>query len=143
MKISDPWIAKETFSNVSKVEKKLSYSRWIEFIETRKDYFTWLEDTEEGKTTLANLNEVPESFRTKILKAHDRMKALAEFSPEKGYFEVIVQFNERLGVIGTTFQKEIKQHHLEVLFKMAEYLDAYVLNNGTQIIDRDVISGLS
>lgn len=142
MKISDPWIAKEKFKNLSKIEKKLSHDLFVEFIEKYKDYFIWQEDTEEGKKTLIGLSEIPESFREKITNIHNKRWANAEFNSKKGYYEVILKFNQRLGVISTTFQKKIRKHHLELLLEMANYLDAHLLNNGTEIIDESYLDDL-
>jgi len=141
-KIKDPWIAKEKFSNISKVTTKLSLDKWVGFVESHLDYFTWLEETDKGKRTLANLESIPESFREGVLKSHNKQQACAEFNRNKGYHELIVQFNNRLGVIGTTFQKPITRDHLRMLLAMANHLDAYLLNNGTEIIDERVIEGL-
>ena len=141
-KISDPWIAKEKFNNISKVKEKLSKETWVEFINNNTDYFIWLENTERGKKTLANLDKIPESFKNGVLRNHDKQEACAEFNQKKGYHEVVVQFNERLGVIGTTIQKPITKAHLRMLLDMANHLDAYLLNNGTEIIDEAFLKSL-
>lgn len=143
MKISDPWISKEKFKNISKIEEKLTYDSYIEFIDAHQDYFTWEEETEQGKNTLKNLDEIPKSFRDGILKSHSKQKANAEFNSKKGYYEVIVQFNEDLGVIRTTFQKKIKKHHLELLLEMANHLDALLLVDGIKIINEETLNELS
>ncbi|WP_077399065.1 hypothetical protein [Cellulophaga omnivescoria] len=139
MKISDPWISKEKFKNISKIKEKISYDAYIEFIDTHQDYFTWEEETEQGKNTLKNLDEIPKAFRDGILKSHSKQKANAEFNLKKRYYEVVVQFNEELGVIRTTFQKKIKKHHLELLLEMANYLDALLLVDGTKIINKETL----
>ena len=142
MKITDPWIAKEKFKNISKIEKKLSYDSYIEFIDTYQDYFTWEEETEQGKNTLENLHKIPKSFRDGILKSHNKQKANAEFNLKKGYYEISLNFNHDLGVIGTTFQKKIKKHHLELLLEMANHLEALLLINGTTIVDENTLNKL-
>jgi len=143
MKISDPWIAKEKFNNISKIEKKLDYDKWVEFIEQNLDYFIWLENTDRGKKTLADLSKIPESFREGILKGHNRKQVLAEFNTKKGFHEVMVRFNQELNVIGTTFQKPITKKHVQILLDMANYLDAYLLNNGTEIIDETFLENMN
>ena len=47
-----------------------------------------------------------------------------------------------LGVIGTTFQKKIKKHHLELLLEMANHLEALLLINGTTIVDENTLNKL-
>ena len=139
-KISEPTIAKERYDNSTKITAKLSYPKWVEFIEKNSDYFIWLEDTEKGKQTLANLDKVPESFREGVLKGHNKSRAFAEFNSQKGYYEMYVDFVEKYGLITTTFMKSITLKHLSILLDMANYLDAYLLNNGTEIIDEKVLN---
>jgi hypothetical protein len=137
--IKDPWIAKEKFDYVGNVKEKLLQEKWAEFIDKNADYYTWLENTDEGKNTLANIDKVPDDFREAILKSHNRSKVYAEFNSKKKHYEVILAFNPDLGVIGTTFQKPITKGHLRRLLDMATYLDAYLLNNGKEIIDEKFI----
>ena len=142
MKIIDPTIAKLPYSNINKVIVPVDYERWIEFMNHKFDYFTWVEDTDEGKDTVLNIDKVPESFRERVLKEHDKRKAYAEFNEKKGYYELIVQFNDKFGIVHTTFMKPITKDHLKILLNMANYLDTYLLNNGTEIIDEKVLESL-
>jgi hypothetical protein len=137
--INDPWIAKETFERVSKVKNKLDYCKWVEFIENNLDYFTWLENTEKGNNTLKNLDNIPQSFRDGIIKGHNKQSAYAEYNDQKGYYEVIFNFNNELGVVGTTFQKKINAVNIKILLSLANHLDAYLLNHGTEIIDESYL----
>lgn len=142
MKIIDPTIAKSPYKNVNKVISPLNHNQWIEFMNNKFDYFTWAEDTEEGKNMVINIDKVPESFREQVLKEHDKRKAYAEYNEKKGYHQFIVQFNDKFGIVHTTFMKPITKDHLKMLLEMANYLDAYLLNNGTEIIDEKVIDAL-
>lgn len=139
MKLSDPTIAKEKYRNRKNLTKQVSYSNWVEFIDNHQGYFIWQEDTEEGKETLKNLDKIPESFREGILKSHNRSRAFAEYNEKKGYYEIYIDYIELFGTVSTTFQKKIEKRHLEILLDMADYLDALLLNNGTEIIDRDYL----
>lgn len=141
-KIKDPWIAKQKFNNINKIEKKLDYRKWVEFIENHKDYFIWYEDTEDGKKVKENINEFPNWAKEKILRNLNKTDSYAEFNNKKGYYEIRICFNEELNVISTTFQKKITIKHLKILLEMATHLDALLLNNGTQIIDEEVIENL-
>lgn len=142
-KIKDPWIAKEKFDYIGNVKQKLLPEKWAEFIDKNSDYYTWLENTDEGRETLSNIDKIPLDFREGILKGHNKCKAYAEFNAKKKYHEVIVAFNPDLGVIGTTFQKPVTKVHLKRLLDMANYLDAYLLNNGNEIIDEKFIESLA
>ena len=138
--IKDPSIAKEKFDYRLKIKEHLPYERWVEFINSKSDYFTWLEDTVEGKETLKNIEKIPESFREGVLKGHNKLKACAEKKKKKGYYEFIIQYNKKFGHVSTTFMKPIEKEHLKLLLEMAKYLDAYLLNNGTEIIDENVLN---
>lgn len=140
--IKDPWIAKEKFDYIANVQQKLNHEKWIEFIDKNLDYYTWLEDTADGRKTLDNLEAIPMEFRQSILDTHSKSKVYAEFSTKKKYYGVIITFNKDFGVIGTTFQKPITQEHLRKLLDMAIFLNANVLNNGNEIIDEKMLGEL-
>lgn len=137
--VKDPWIAKETFNFVFEITKKLNYDLWVEFVTNNKNYFDWKEETELGAELLQNIGMFPEEFREGILGSLHKTQACAEFNIHNGYYEVILTFNKQFGIISTTFQKKIKPHHLRMLLDMATYLDAYLLHNGTEIIDESFI----
>lgn len=141
-KLKDPWIAKEKFDYILNVKKPIDYEKWVDFIDNNLDYFTWLENTEKGINTLKNLDKIPQSFREGIIQGHNKQSAYAEFNDQKGYYEVILSFNKEMGVIGTTFQKKIKPVHIKILLSLATHLDAYLLNNGTEIIDESYLNKL-
>lgn len=141
MKISDPWIAMEPFDYILDVKSKVDYKKWVEFIESHSEYFSWLENTEKGKKTLSQIDLVPASFKENVLIAHNKLKALAELN-KSGYHEVIIHFNNKTGTIGSTFQKKITKKDLTLLLEMANYLDALLLNNGDEIIDKEYIESL-
>lgn len=88
------------------------------------------------------MDKVPEWAKEKALRSLNKTNSYAEFNKKKGYYEIRVCFNEELNVISTSFQKKITIKHLKILLEMANYLDALLLNNGTQIIDEKVIEDL-
>src|SRR5690606_15037574 len=133
--IKDPSIAQQKYDNYEDIREKVPHDNWAQFINENLDYYTWLEGTDEGKIRLKNLNSIPESFKNKILNLHDKKRALAEYNSEQGYYEVIIDYIDKYGKISTTFQKPITKKHLQRLLDMANYLDAYLLNNGKDIID--------
>ena len=142
MKIKKLWIAREKFNNILHIKNKLSYHKWIEYIDNHQDYFVWYEDTEDGIHIKNNIDKVPDDFIGKTLLSLNKRKALAEFNNKKGYYEVVIGFNDELGTISTTFMKRIKKEHLRRLLDLANYPDALLLNNGTKIMDEKVIEGL-
>ncbi len=92
---------------------------------------------------MENINLIPEGFKKAVIEGHKKKQVCAEFNDRKGYHEVIIKFNEELGVLGTTFQKPITKFHLKWLIEMAEHLDAFVLNNGRVIIDESFVKKMS
>jgi hypothetical protein len=140
--IKDPWIAREKFDNISNIKTKLSHLQWVEYIEDHQDYFTWYEDTPDGIYRKNNMDKVPDSFKEKVLYSLNKHKVFAEFNKKKGWYEIVIGFNDELNVIGTTFMKPIKKEHLRRLLDMANCLDALLLNHGDEIIDEKVIEGL-
>lgn len=139
MKIRYLWIAKEKFKSISMIKNKLSYEKWVEYIEANQDYFTWYENTADGIYRKNNMHEVPEHSIEKFKRLLNKRSAYAEFNSKKGWHEVIIDFNDIDGLISTTFQRRVKKKDLEMLLEMANYLDAYVLNGGSKIIDEKFI----
>ena len=140
-KIKDLYIAKEKFSNINKMEKKIDYEKWKKFIDTHKDYFTWEDDTADGIYRKNNIDKIPEWAREGILNSQ-KGKALAEFNKKKGWYEVVLSFHKDLGIITTTFQKKIEKKHLLHLLELANYLDALLLIDGKTVIDQQFIEEL-
>jgi hypothetical protein len=134
-KIKDPWIAKEKFKYISDVKEKLSHEKWVEYIDAHKDYYLWFEETELGIDLSNKLRTEPEVSRLDFSKELNKTIAKAEYNEKKGNFDVILTFSHEYGTIGSTFNKKISNQHIVRLIDLAKFLDAYVLNNGKQIID--------
>lgn len=132
-------IAKESYNYSDEVKRKLPYEKWVEYISNHLDYYEWLEDTNKGKERLSNIDKIPEAFRNGVLEQLSKSQALAEFNEKKGWHEIVIDFHRDIGVIKTAFMKRITKVHLRRLLDMANYLDAYLLNNGNEIIDEKFI----
>ena len=86
------------------VKEDINYSKWVEYIDTHQDYFTWAEDTMEGKEALANIDKVPESFRERTLKTYSKNRCCAEYNDKKKYYEVIISnYDQKIGI---SFEKK-------------------------------------
>ena len=86
------------------VKEDINYSKWVEYIDTHQDYFTWAEDTMEGKEALANIDKVPESFRERTLKTYNKNRCCAEYNDKKKYYEVIISnYDQKIGI---SFEKK-------------------------------------
>jgi hypothetical protein len=140
--IKDPTIAKEKYKWSHQVQNKLDYEKWVDFIEQNNDYFIWDENTPDGIHLRENMDKVPDWAREGILNSN-KGKALAEFNTKKGWHEIVIGFHKDFGIVTTTFMKPITKAHLRRLLDMATYLDAYLLNNGNEIIDEQFIESLA
>jgi len=140
--ITDPTISLEKYEWSFNIKNKLNYDKWVEYIDAHKDYFTWYEDTDDGIKTKNTINEVPEDFREGVLLKLQKQQVRAEYNPKKCWYEVVIDFHKNFGIIHTTFMKPLKKEHLTMLLNIANYLDAFLLNNGKTIIDKKVIDDL-
>lgn len=134
-------IAKSKFKCAKERIEELDHSKWIEFIESHKDYFIWYEDTEDGIYRKNNMDKVPDWARLGVKRQLNRTDVNAEYNNKKGYYEVRVCFGVD-GIIYITFQKKITYKHLEMFLDMANHLDALLLKNGNEIIDTKFIEEL-
>lgn len=141
-KIKDPEISKEKFKTLDNVKNKLEHNLWIDFINSNLNYYTWYEDSPDGINLKNNINKVPQDFKEKALNSLNKTKVYAEYNEKKGYYEIILNFNIEYGIVYTTFQKKITKKHLYRLLEMANYLDALLLNNGTEVIDEKIIESM-
>ena len=82
--IKDPSIAKEIYEQTRFINDKLSYEKWVDFIDKHQDYFTWEDDTSDGINRKNNIDKIPEWAREGVLNSY-KSKALAEFNTKKGY----------------------------------------------------------
>ncbi|WP_269222515.1 hypothetical protein [Flavobacterium sp. IMCC34518] len=140
--IKDPDIAMEKYEQSRLIKTKLDYKKWIEYVDSNQDYYTWYENTQSGIETKNRIDEVPEDFRDGVIDSLNKMKVCAEYNSKKGWYEIIIDFHIDYGVIHTTFMKKITKEHLKRLLDMADYLNAYLLNSRKTIIDKKVIDEL-
>jgi len=139
MKLIDPTIALEKYQFLSDIKQRIQKQDWIDAIESRSDRFIWLEDTPGGKSTMASIDSIPEKFREKVERLHNRTEACAEFNQKKGVFDMKLGYLESYGALYSSFEKTITKQDLRLMLSIADELGAYVLNNGNQIIDKEFI----
>lgn len=139
--IKDPSIAKDIYDQARFVSNKLSYEKWVEYIDNHQDYFSWEDDTPDGIYRRNNIDKIPEWAREGIINSY-KAKALAEFNDKKGWHEISLAYHKDFGIITTTFQKSIKKKQLLILLDLANYLDALLLKDGKEIIDKKLIEEL-
>jgi hypothetical protein len=141
-KIRDLQIAKNKIDFIVDINEELNCHKWMEYIMQHSDYFIWDEDTEEGKQTLANIDKVPENFRKKILGGLNKKGYYAEYNDKKKRYNIHISFFSEYNRIGIGFERQLTINDLRRFLDMANYLDALLLNNGTEIIDECTIVSL-
>ncbi|MCX2682126.1 hypothetical protein OOZ15_19425 [Galbibacter sp. EGI 63066] len=137
-------IAKEPYDlGGDKSNSKIEYLKWVEFIDNHPEEFIWKENTKNGKELLANIDKVPDSFKERVLASLNKGACYREFDKKKGYYNINVGFNPVSRSVNIGFERVPKPEDLKNFLEMANYLDAMLLRNGTEIIDESYLESLS
>lgn len=139
-KIKELTIAHCTYNYLSDIKKNIDYNTWVDYINSNFEIFIWAEDTKDGKQNLANIDKVPESFRERVLIAHNKHRCFADFDIKKQSYNIVVSFYDKK--IGINLNRTPKLEDLKIFVQMAKHLDALLLKDGTEIIDEKVIESL-
>ena len=140
-KIRELEIAKIPFDITQKCSENLEYKKWVDFVEYSD--FIWKEDTLEGKSTIENINSIPESFRERVLESLNKRTACFDFNEKENQYRILVTFRSEFNYIGINIESKLSIFDLKILFNMAKHLDALIIKDGTQIIDEKMIESLS
>jgi hypothetical protein len=112
--------------------EKISYKKWIEFIENHKDYFMWYEDTEDGKNALKNIDKVPEWAKTGLAYRLNKTNVYSTNKIVKQSFDLILRYFDDEGIVKIDIEKKMSKEIAEILLRMAEYLNGKLIINGTK-----------
>lgn len=137
-KNTDFRIAKGLLKDIFAKTEPLDSDKWIQFIENHSDYFIWNEDTEEGKKTLENINEISEDFKERILTSLNKTSSYAEYNYRNKKYDIFVGFYSSLNYIKIQFARTPKLEDLKIFIEMAKHLDALLLKDGKEIIDENM-----
>ena len=135
-------IAKSRILNANTKLEPLDYKKWQEFVENYNEYFIWNENTEEGKKRLQNIDNVPEEFKCRVLARLSKGVCFLRFNNMTKLYDISITFYCELNWITIQFAHNPKIEELKLFLDMANYLDAYLLYNGNEIIDEKVIESL-
>ncbi|SDD34458.1 hypothetical protein [Williamwhitmania taraxaci] len=125
-----------------KSNSNIEYLKWVDFIDTHSDHFIWKENTKEGVETLTNIDKVPESFKERVLDSLNKSACYKEFDVKKGFYNINLGFNYIDNMVSIGFERTPKLEDLKIFLAMANHLDAFLLKDGTEIIDERVIDSL-
>ena len=118
-------IGRYSFVNITK-DGDIDYKKWIDFIESHKDYFIWYEDTEEGKEVLKNIDEIPEDFKSRVSYSLSKTNAYCTKKLSKNSWDCIISYNIENN-ISVHLEKKITKPIAEILLEMANYLEAKII----------------
>lgn len=108
-------------------EGTIPWEKWVEFIESHSDYFSWLEDTDKGKEKLAKVANIPVFLREEALKRYQKKQAHGSYNKKRWYHEVILNYS--VNCINMTIQKDLSKKELLLLLKMADFFKLSLLDN--------------
>lgn len=136
-------IAKSKRPKANTVTEPLDYQKWVDFVDSNSGVFTWKEDTPDGIQILKDIDKVPENFRVGLLAGLNKISCFTEFDSNKGYYNIRVAFNEKFNWISIDFERSPKSEDLEIFVKMADYLDALLLVDGTKVINEETLKNIT
>lgn len=136
-------IAKGLLDDVLVKTEPLDYDKWVKFIDDNSNYFIWNENTEEGKKSLQNIVNVPDDFKERVIASLNKVRCFAEFNDKRSLFDISVSFYEDLNWITIQFARTPKLKDLKIFVEMAKHLDALLLKDDKEVIDKEKIDGLT
>jgi hypothetical protein len=126
----DLTIAREPLGPAKQITRKLDYQKWQAYVSSNAAYFIWAEDTPEGKSTLANLDKVPASFRERVLSAYNKARCFAELNASKNQYNVSMTFHDDLNRITVAFNRPVTRTDIQRFSDLAAHLEAFLFANG-------------
>ena len=118
-------IGRYSFVNITK-DDDIDYQKWIDFIESHKDYFIWYEDTEDGIYRKNNMDKVPNDFKEGILYKLNKTNVYCTKKLSKNSWDCIISYNIENN-ISVHLEKKITKPIAEILLEMANYLEAKII----------------
>ena len=118
-------IGRYSFVNITK-DGDIDYKKWIDFIESHKDYFIWYEDTEEGKKIRERIDEFSQRVKEGILYKLNKTNVYCTKKLSKNSWDCIISYNIENN-ISVHLEKKITKPIAEILLEMANYLEAKII----------------
>ena len=120
----------------------IDYQKWVEYVNSHQDFFTWYENTENGKNILNEINTVSEKIQELILESLNKVTCYAKFNPKRNYYDISVTCDDVTKRVTITFERRPKIEEIKVFLDMAKHLDAMLLYRGKKNIDEKLIEEL-
>ena len=141
-KLRELYIVKEKNDFSEKNTNRVDYQKWVEFVEKNKETYMWFEDTQKGENILKNIDSIPNDFRDSFLSLFNHTSCFYNYNNKKNCYNVGLIFHKKLKRITIYFERKIEKLDLELLFSMANYLDALLLIDEKTVIDQQFIEEL-
>jgi len=135
-------IAKGLLNDVFAKTEPLDYNKWVRFIDDRPNFFTWNENTESGKKTLQNIDEISENFRERVLASLSKGGCFAEYDSKKGNYNISISINKINNWITIQFARTPRLEDLRIFVEMANHLDALLLVDGTKVVNEETLKDI-
>jgi hypothetical protein len=136
---SDIRIAKAVIKDIFTVPEPLEYKKWVNFIDDHNNEFIWNENTKKGIEILNNIDNIPQDFKERVLASLNKTNCYKEYSSKKGYYNINIGINREDNWISINFERTPRLEDLKIFVEMANYLEAYLLVEGTHIIDEEYL----
>lgn len=137
------YIATNIMDSVFTKTQPLNYEKWVDFIDRNQSEFIWYEKTKSGIEAAENIDKVPEDFKVGVIASLNKVRTFKEFDKKKGYYNITCAFDSMNKRISIGFERTPKLEDLKIFVEMANHLDALLLKDGTEIIDKKMIENLT
>ena len=117
-------IGRYSFVNITK-DGDIDYKKWIDFIESHKDYFIWYEDTEEGKKIRERIDDFSPRVKEAVLYKLNKTNVYCTKKLSKNFGDCIVKY--AINEVSVSLEKKITKPIAEILLEMANYLEAKII----------------
>lgn len=104
----------------------IDYAQWVLFIESRRDYFTWYEETEQGIRAKNNLDRFSEGMKKILLYRLSKTTAYSTTKIVKDPFDFVIHYDKNK-YISVHLEKKITLKIAALLLEMAKYFGAKII----------------
>lgn len=130
------YIAQSKFkSTLEEPTGNFDYNKWVDFIESHKDYFIWYEDTEDGTYRKNNMDNVPDWAREGISYQLNKAHAYSTNKMTKNPKDIRVVFSKKNGTISIDLERKPSKTAVQILLEMAKFLNGKLFRNENKEIE--------
>ncbi len=129
-------IAKDKFKLLGeKPKEKISYNKWVEFINNHDDDFIWYEETDQGKRVKERIDEFSEKAKKRVLYSLDKKNAYSTKKIAKSPSDLVVTYSTTDGLITINIEKKMTKPIAEILLEMAKFVGGKLIIGGNKELE--------